>query len=105
MQDLKGLRRDPLRGEVDLSFVGNLDEISNFNIETLGTHDFCIIASKSNSQYKKKISLKQYLKAGHVLYTPTEKPGSDISTIILRALGRVEMFWLRLHILIQFQGL
>ncbi|AYF43772.1 transcriptional regulator, LysR family [Halobacteriovorax sp. BALOs_7] len=71
-----------IRGEIDLSFAGNLDEINNFSIETLGTHDFCIIASKSNSQYKKKISLKQYLKAGHVLYTPTEKPGSDIDNYL-----------------------
>ncbi len=70
------------RGDIDLSFAGNLDEISNFSIETLGIHNFCILANKASKQYRKKITLKQYLKADHVLYTPTEKPGSDIDNYL-----------------------
>ncbi len=75
------------RGEVDLSFGANLPEFDNFTIETLQEMDLCIIANKKLKKYKKHISLDQYLEASHILYTPTEKPGSEGDEILSR-LGR-----------------
>lgn len=71
-----------IRAEVDLSFAGNLDGFPNFTVETLGEWDMCVIANKSNRNFKKKMSLDSYLMANHVLYTPTEKPGSEVDTLL-----------------------
>ncbi|WP_127716392.1 LysR family transcriptional regulator [Halobacteriovorax sp. HLS] len=71
-----------ISSEVDLSFAGNLEMINNFTIETLGERHFSLIASNSSRRYTKNISLKTYLEAQHVLYTPTEKPGSDVDKLL-----------------------
>ncbi len=75
-------------GEVDISFAGNLDYFPNFRIETLAEWDMCIIAHKESRKYRKRITQEDYLKAQHVLYTPTEKPGSEVDDI-LKSMGLV----------------
>ena len=65
-------------GEVDLSFAGNLIEFTNFSIETLAVHELCLITNKSNKKVKTKISLSDYLAGEHIVYTPTEMPGSYV---------------------------
>lgn len=74
-------------GEVDLSFAGNIDGFNNFKVETLAEHDFCIITNKANRKFKSKMTLSNYLSAQHVVYTPTEMPGSEVDDI-LEGLGK-----------------
>lgn len=71
-----------VKGDVDLSFAGNLDSFNNFTIETLGELGFCLICKKSSRKFTKNISLKTYLEADHILFTPTEKPGSFVDKIL-----------------------
>lgn len=69
-------------GAVDLSFAGNLKYFNNFNIETLGERKFSLVCSSQSKKYKRNISLETYLKAEHILYTPTEKPGSQVDDLL-----------------------
>ncbi len=74
-------------GEVDLSFAANLDTMKNFSIHTLSKRGFSLIAKKNSRRFVKNLSLEQYLKAEHIVYTPTEKPGSPIDTM-LKTMGK-----------------
>jgi DNA-binding transcriptional LysR family regulator len=71
-----------ISGEVDLSFAGNLSGFKGFEVQTLGEWGFSIIANKASRKYKNKITMSEYLKADHILYTPTEKEGSDIDDFL-----------------------
>lgn len=76
-----------ISGEVDLSFAANLTSFTNFTIETLGEWDLCIIANRKSRKYPRNITLDQYLSAEQILYSPTEKPGSEVD-VILGDLGK-----------------
>ncbi|MFT6633037.1 MAG: DNA-binding transcriptional LysR family regulator [Bacteriovoracaceae bacterium] len=83
-----------VKGKIDLSFAGNLGAINNFTVETLGENQFSLIACKSSTKFQKKISLKKYLEAEHILYTPTEKPGSDVDSY-LKTLGHTRKIMIK----------
>ena len=71
-----------IHGEVDLSFAGNFPGATNFQVETLGEWDFCLVAASSSKKYKKNMSLEQYLSANHILYVPTERSGSEVDNLL-----------------------
>ncbi|EQC47344.1 LysR family transcriptional regulator [Bacteriovorax sp. Seq25_V] len=74
-------------GEVDLSFAANLDQIPNFTIMELARRDLVLIAKKGSRRYSKKVSIESYLESDHIVYAPTEKPGSPIDTM-LKGMGK-----------------